>query len=154
MKNLNLRAFFNTRKFLAVMAIVTTVAVIPNTASARSSIHIDLPSISLSLHDRHGYRNNRRGIRHNFHNNYHSYRNSRQYKRNNYRSHRGNYRNHYTNNNYYTNGYSYRGFGFQPRSQYNQPSYRGPICPTPGFSTGYDENRGCYAHKDHFHCDS
>ena len=124
--------FINTRKFLAILTMMIAITAVPNTASARGSLHIELPHLSLGFHGGH-------------HN---------KYRKRHYNNHR-NYNNYYSNNNsYYGSGYkSYQ--HYQPQPRYYQPSYQNQngYCPTPGYSSTYYNGGGCYEHGDHYHCD-
>ena len=115
---------------------VISVSLVPNTASAKSSVHIALPGISIGFNDR-----------------YYSNRNNNRYRNNSYRN------NSYRNNSYRNNSYrnnSYRNsnqYYYQPSRRVYKPSYQSAICPEPGYSANYYDGHGCRQHLDHFHCD-
>lgn len=132
---------FNTRRVLALLAMTISIAAVPSTASARGSVHVDIPGFSIGFHDhdRHYRKRHKRYKRH-------------------YRKH---HRNHHR-------GYRYRSYDYYPRRSYryndyyddyrgrsNRRGYRDDYeyCPTPGYSSRYYRNRGCYSHGDHYHCD-
>ena len=133
--------FISFRNTIAAFGLLTVIALVPTTASARSSVHVDIPGFSIGFHDRnrYGWRQNRR------HSNRHSRRNhSYDYGHRNYGSG-------YYDRSYRGYGYaprSYRGYGNAPRSGY----YGRDVCPIAGYSPYGYRDRGCYAHKDHFHC--
>jgi len=107
-------------------------AMLPNYASARGSISIQLPGISIGVNDRYQQRYYDRRTR--------SYRYATPGRIQTYRS--------YSYPSYRSNSYRY------PTSRrIYQPSYQSSICPTPGYSEYYYEGHGCYQHKDHYHCD-
>lgn len=120
---------FTIRKILLVLGIATSVAVVPTTASAKASVHISLPGISIGLGDRHyqsRYYNNR----------YRSYQYVPSYRyvpRTTYR-----YQNQYYNS---------------PSRRIYTPSYQSAACPEPGYSPNYYAGHGCRQHLDHYHCD-
>ena len=129
-------------KVAAIFSMVAMLAAVPSTASARGSIHLDLPHFSVGFHDD-GHR---------------SYRKQRKHQRKHYRKHRRNdYNNHrrsYYNKRYYDNGYntSYRS-DRRYRNNYNPPRYSDNYCPTYNYSKNYYRNDGCTPHADHYHCD-
>ena len=134
--------FLNFRSALVFIGLATIMALVPTTASAKGSVHIDIPGISIGYHD-----------------NY--YRNSYRHKRH-YNKHRRHYKKHrYYNKRYYDHGYSSRSYrnydrsydrGYQYRSRtryYERDNY----CPDPGYSSRAYRDRSCYSHGDHYHCD-
>ncbi|NNC99596.1 MAG: hypothetical protein HKN85_05395 [Gammaproteobacteria bacterium] len=127
----------HTIKWAALLSMLVAITALPNTASARGSIHLDLPHFSIGIHDDHrGYRK-------------HKYRDR---KRRHYRSHRS-YRKHryYNNNRYYSDRYyNYR--YYQPRARY-YPPYSDNYCPSSNYSDRYYGNRDCLPHGDHYHCE-
>ena len=144
--------FLNFRSTLAVFGLISTIALVTNTASARGSVHVDLPGLSIGYQDNH-YRPGRA----------HKRAHKRAYKRRHHRSHRGhNYRGYYNRHNDYNyrdygrsqNGYGYydqgyRSYDYKSRGRnYN----RGNYCPTAGYSEYGYRNRNCSRHEDHFHC--
>jgi len=140
--------FINTRKFLAILTMMITVIAVPNTASARGSLHIELPHLSLGLHGGHHnkYRNRHHSSRYNNHRNYNNY----------YSNQNSHYGSGYKTYRYYQPQTRY--YQSQPRysqPRYNQPSYQNQsgYCPTPGYSSRYYNGGGCYEHGDHYHCD-
>ncbi len=131
--------FFSIRKLLAMSAMALTVAAVPGTASAGGSIHLDIPGFSIGFHDDHRYRKRHR-----------HYKSHKRYKR--YKRH---YRNH-DSYDYYPRR-SYRYYDGYRSNRYDRRRYRDrdryESCPTPGYSSRYYRDRGCYSHGDHYHCD-
>ncbi len=122
MKNLT------TSTLLLTVGIVTSIGLMPNIASAESSVRIDLPGISIGLNDRHSsdrYRNN----------------NHQRYYLPTYRS---------STNKTYRNSNQYY---YQSNQRTYSPSYQSEICPEPGYSPNYYDGHGCTQHYDHYHCD-
>jgi len=102
------------RTMLLTIGIVSSISLIPNTASAKSSVRIDLPSISIGLNDRYSrnyYNNNRYNKR---------YRNN-SYKR--YDSPRSRSNTYRRSNQYY----------YQPNRRVYKPSYQPEYCPESGY---------------------
>lgn len=124
--------------FCAVMIVALT----PSTAQARGSVHIDIPGISIGVHDDHRYRHKRkyRQRRDHYNSRYRDRRDN--YYRERRKSRRDNRRNRYSNDYYYGGGNNY----------YERPR-RTQVCPTYGYSRYYVRDRGCYRHKGHYHCD-
>jgi hypothetical protein len=144
----------NTRKILALMAMVIATTAVPTSASARASVHLDLPGISIGLHDRHYGHYDRHYDRHYKQKRKH-YRKHKRYKRHYNRHHsdgyypRRSYRSYDSYDGYRSNGYRndrHRNDG------YSRGGYQDNYCPTPGYSSRYHRNRGCYSHGDHYHC--
>lgn len=142
------------------------IALTPVTAQAGGSLHLDLPGISIGVHDhqykkkryRRVYRNNRgHRSRHRNYRNDHYYddykprryerRRSNRYYYNRGYNNRYNDRYNYRYNNGYNNDYYYGG-----RSNRNYNNRRVEVCPINGYSPYYDDNLRCTRHKDHFHC--
>ena len=139
-------------KVAAAFAMIMMISAIPATASARGSVHIDLPHFTLGYHDE-GYRSHRSHKRKHYRKNR---RHNRYYNRH-YNSHRNYDRNGYSryNNNqrYYNDGY-YTSNRYDRRNRnYNRSRSRDNYCPTPGYSSRYYRNGGCYSHGDHYHCE-
>ncbi|MBT8115839.1 MAG: hypothetical protein KJP04_10670 [Arenicella sp.] len=128
-------------KTIATAALLTSMALIPTTASARGSVHIDVPGFSIGFHDRHYY-----GKHHRYRDRHH-WRHKRHFKRHYRRDHYWRPRHRGYGSGYYDRGY--RNYGYAPRSRY----YGGTLCPTPGYSPYWYGGGNCYAHKGHFHCD-
>ena len=130
----------NTRKTLTILTMLIAIVAIPNTASARGSLHISLPHLSIGSHGGHHNKHyNRRYNSHHYNNYYRP-----QYRSNSYNQGYATYRN-------YQPRYNQRSY-YQPR--YNQPRYNNSgYCPTPGYSSNYYDGGGCYSHGDHYHCD-
>ena len=130
-------------KVLALFAMILAMASVPTVASA-GSLHIDVPHIGISLHNSHGHQ--RRYNRHN----------RRHYNSSNYYNSSPRYY-----NRGYNSGYSSGYNNYNRPSRYNQgyndgysDSYNGSnYCPTPGYSSRYYNNRGCYSHGNHYHCE-
>lgn len=130
------------RKTIMLFSMLLTIGLAPTTASAsKSAIHFDLPGFSIGYHSHHSsYRNKRH---------YKKHRNRHRFNRRYYRHHnRYYYHPHYSDPYYYDHRYYYR-----PRSNYYGNIYRQPVCPIAGFSLTFYDDRDCYKHKDHFHCD-
>lgn len=131
------------RKILALSAMAFSVAVVPTTASAAPSIHLDLPGLSIGLHDHHNRHYRKRYKRHH-----------KRYYKDRYRHYdnhypRRSYRYYDYGNRYYDGGRSNR----SPRRYYDRHD-RYDRCPTPGYSSYYYRNGGCYSHGDHYHCEN
>lgn len=123
-------------KVLLTVGVFLGISTVPNYAAARTSVHINLPGISIGVADRQ-YRDR---YNHRYHNNYYqryyySPAPSRTIKR---RTIKRTYR----YNNYY-----------QPSQRIYTPSYRSEICPEPGYSPYYYQGHGCRQHYDHYHCE-
>ena len=118
-------------KVLSVLGFLTAVTATPNYAVARTSVHIDLPGISIGVANRQ-YRDryNYRYKRNNYQRYYYSPAPSRSIKRT------------YRNNNYY-----------QQNRRIYTPSYQSEICPEPGYSPYSYQGHGCRQHYDHYHCE-
>ena len=103
--------FLSLRKALVPFGILTCVALAPTSASAKGSVHINVPGISIGFYDGH----------------------HRHYKKK-YR-HRHRYRHHHNNYYYYDYRPSY-GYGYRLYDRgyrYYRPSYRRPYCPIRGY---------------------
>tara|TARA_B110000285_G_scaffold229079_1_gene293185 strand:+ start:474 stop:947 length:474 start_codon:yes stop_codon:yes gene_type:complete len=147
-----------TSGVFAVLSMFITITALPSTAAARSSVHIDLPHFSVGLNDNHhgkGYRNSHRNRHYNkkWHGSRHSNRHYKKRHHNNsyygdsYNS--GSYNNYYNGHSSYGNTRRY----YKPRNYRYNRNYGGEYCPTPGYSSDYYEDRSCYSHGDHYHCD-
>lgn len=159
-----------TSGVFALLSMFIAFTALPSTAAARSSVHIDLPHFSVGFHDNnHGkkYRKSH-GNRHYNNNSYGSRHSNRHYKKrhhnNNYYGgsyNSGSYNNHYNGH----SSYGYKNRYYKPRNNYYNRSYNrsysrndnrnygGGYCPTPGYSSNYYRDSGCYSHGDHYHCD-
>ena len=136
--------FLNIRSALVLFGLATSMAIVPTTASAKGSVHIDIPGISIGYYDNH-YRKSYRQKRHyNNHRRHNRYYNKRYYND----SYRGNG---YSKRNYRSNDRGYdRSYNDRPRSRsYN----RGNYCPIAGYSVNAYRDQSCYSHGDHYHCD-
>lgn len=134
------------RFILFSLASVVGLALAPTPASAGGKLHIDLPGISIGVHDDHYYGKKKRYRK--VYKNDHYYNGHRKYKRKKYHKR---YRNDYYYGNRYYDDYYYE----KPRRYYQRRQYRerrAPICPAAGYSPYYNDNLSCYRHKDHFHC--
>ena len=139
--------FLINRKTLALATMILVISAVPNSASARTSIHVDLPHFSIGFQDNHrGKRYRKHQRHHRQHDRYSDRRYDRQYDR---RSDRRSDRHYDRRSNDYYSGYGYSA----PRSRHYTPRYDNDYCPTPGYSSRYYRNQGCYAHGDHYHCD-
>ena len=157
-----------TKTLMAAFGLITAVAMAPTASASGSSLHLNLPGISIGVHDGHGnkkYRNRHRSRHHNsshYRDDY--YRDKRYRHRDDRRSKR--YYNQRRNNDYYysdrkskryyntrryNDNYYYGGRGNNDRRYYNDSRYV-EVCPVEGYSRNYNRNRSCYKHKGHFHC--
>jgi len=128
-----------TKYSISAFGLVALLALVPGTAMARGSLYIDIPGVSIGVHDDHGKRYHRKRKYKRSYNNY--YNQDRRYERK--RDRRRNYRNNYNESYYYDGG----------RRNYNDRSQRRvEICPQVGYSPYYLRDSGCNSHKDHFHC--
>ena len=139
--------FLNIRSALVFFGLATSMALVPTTASAKGSVHIDIPGISIGYSDNHygkNYRQKRHYNNHRRHNRKHNYYNKRHYNQSysgygySDRSYRNNDR-----------GYSDRRYNNQSRTRYYE---RDNYCPDPGYSTRAYRDQSCYSHGDHYHC--
>jgi len=128
------------KKLVTMLTAVLTLSVVPTSASAGGSVHINVPGFSIGYHgDYYGRKHYRK--------NYNRAKRSHRY-----------YRNQYRDRDYYNyrprRSYNYYYDGYRSRDRYRS-RYRNDYdyCPTPGFSVRYYRNRGCYSHGDHYHCD-
>ena len=135
---------------ISALSVVILLALTPGTAMAKGSIHIDIPGLSIGVHDgyrgKHKHRKHKRYYRDNYYyedhyrsNRYDRRRDRRERKRDYY------YNNRYDNNYYYGSRKSKRYYN------YSEPR-RVQRCPNAGYSRYYLKNRGCSSHNDHFHC--
>lgn len=160
------------RRFVALLATLSTVALValPTTATARGSVHVDIPGLSIGIHDDRYKKKRHRRVYKNRHRNNH-YNNDHYYD--DHRYHKKKYRKkHYHKKRYYNDGY-YKKKYHKKRGRYNNHhngydnSYdndyyyggrsnrydrRTEICPINGYSPYYNDNLNCYRHKGHFHC--
>jgi len=130
-------------KFAAALAVLTMCVAMPSTASARGSVHVDLPHFSIGFHDN-GYRSYRKHRKH-----------YRKHRRNHYNDYRRNHHNkRYYNKRYYDDGNytSYRS-DRSYRNKQRSRRYSDNYCPTYNYSDRYYQNDGCTAHGNHYHCD-
>lgn len=109
-------------KVALFFSLVISVAMTPNLADARGSVQIAVPGVSISVNN--GFSTNR-------------YYNTRTYN--------------------YLPSSSLRNRNLPISSRTVVPSYRSSYgssyyCPTPGYSASFIQNRGCYQHGSHFHC--
>jgi len=128
---------------IAAFSTALIMALAPNTASAGGSLHLDLPGISIGVYDDHRYRYKRKyrhskryGHRYND-----GYYRDRGYYRERRRARRSERRQRYSNDYYYGG-----------RDRYYDRPRRAERCPAYGYSRYYVRDRGCYKHKDHYHC--
>ena len=143
----------------ATLGMVTVMVVTPTSASAKGSIHLDLPSISIGLYDDH--RSHKRYRRHqnkHYRSRYNDHYDNRRYERRHHRRDRNRYYNsHQYNHNYYSSGrhdnrrYDRRNNSYRNDS-YRNRGYQGALCQIDGLSRHSDRGRNCYPHKGHFHC--
>lgn len=138
----------NTHAFV-LFGVVLLVAAVPNSAHARSSVHIDVPGFSIGWYDqdRHYRKRHHRPSRHHYDRYYDNYYYDEYRPRRHHRKHKR-YHKKYYNNHYYHDNRSY-----YPRDRYYDRPRVVEICPTAGYSRYRDRNRSCYQHKDHYHCD-
>lgn len=143
---------FSINKLLVLSGIALSVAVAPTTASARGSVHIDVPGFSIGFHDdnRH-YRKRHKRYHKRHHSKHYSGRSNRYYDGYGYQSRGYRYGSDSYRNRSYRNSYK-NGYRSGYKNSYRN-DYRGDYCPTPGYSPRYYDDRGCYAHGDHYHCD-
>ncbi len=136
---------------LTTLSAITLIA-LPTSASAGGSVHVDIPGLSIGVHENHYNKKRHRRVYKNRHRNNH-YRNDYYYDdhRDRKRYHKkryyngGYYKKRYYKKRYYNNDYYYG----ERSNRYNR---RAEICPIAGYSPYYNDNLDCYRHKDHFHC--
>jgi len=129
----------------SALGLVLLLALAPGTAMARGGLYLDLPGLSIGVHNSHGskYRHRksyRRDYRHNYYDD--RYR-SRRYDR---RRDRQRYYNNGYNDNYY-----YGGRRSNRYYNYSRPR-RVEVCPLAGYSPYYLSDGECTKHKGHYHC--
>lgn len=147
-----------SKTLMATLGLLTALATTP-VASASGSLHLNLPGLSIGVHDDHGHKKHRKRYRNRHHNdhyysNRHERRNSQRYynqRRSNHYDYNNRRSNRYYNNRRSNNNYYYGGRRNNDRGYYND-SRRVEACPTIGYTPRYDRNRNCYRHKGHFHC--
>ena len=150
----------SAKHLFATLGMLTVLAVTPTTAFADGSVHLDLPGLSIGLHDDHrSYKRHRKHYRNRYDNHRSERRRYRQnrdhrYSDRHYRSGQryNNDRRYYSDRRYNDNYYSERRSNRRSNNNYRNDSYRVEVCPIDGYSRGYDRNRNCYEHKGHFHC--
>lgn len=147
-------SFIKFRSALVFFGLAISAALVPPTASAKGSIHLDIPGISIGYHTNH-YRNGYRQKRH--YNNHHRY--NPRYNYYNKRYYNRNYRNQdygYSGRNYRNNDRSYYGRGYNDHRYSNRSRnrnyQRNDYCPDPGYSEYAYRDQSCYSHGDHYHC--
>ena len=130
---------FNSKTMIAALLIAFSFASVPNSASARSSVHVDFHGLTIGVHDS----DRRYRKQHKHHKRYyrdrHYYNGSRYGSRSRYNYYYDYYRPRYSSRRYLSGRY------------YNDR--RNNYCPTDTYSSRFYRNRGCYAHGDHYHCD-
>lgn len=136
-----------SKTLIATVGLLSALLTAP--IASAGSVHLNLPGISIGVHDGHRYKDNRyRSHRSNDRRYYKKRKYQRHYDNNDYyydRSSRNSkYDRRYNNNNYYGGNSNY------DRRDYR--SNRSQVCPTRGYTPRYDRNRNCYKHKGHFHC--
>ncbi|NND81235.1 MAG: hypothetical protein HKN50_02270 [Gammaproteobacteria bacterium] len=127
--------FLNIRHAFLLFGLTTMVALVPATASAKGSVHIDVPGFSIGFHDSH-YSHGRHYNKHRRHYNKH-------------RRHHYKHRYWHKRHDYYRHDYGYRDRPYRHRYD----TYRYDRCPDPGYSRYNYRNRDCYRHKGHYHCE-
>jgi hypothetical protein len=140
--------YLNSKKAIALWTILFAFAAAPQSASARGSIHLDLPHISLP-HISFSHHGNHRSKHYRKQHERQYYRDSRRHGKRYNKQHRYS-RDYYRSNNYY-----------QPRSSPYNRGYSAPrnyddgfeYCPSPAYSLRNDPNRNCQVHGEHFHCE-
>ena len=138
---------------VSVMALLLGAATLPGAAQAADHVYIDSPIISVGFNSRGSskFRSNRsynrsynRGSNRSFNRGF----NNRRFNNNRFNSNRRFYNNRYyngrSNYNSYSKGYYYGNRNVRSNSYY---------CPVAGYSQYRVENKGCYQHDDHFHCE-
>ncbi len=172
---------FAKRPMLMALSAVSLVSmvVIPATSQASGSLHLDLPGLSIGLHDDTHYRHvNKKSSRHDRRRSskskqyYYGNRYDRKYRNNSSRynnryydkpyynkpnynkSYNNGYNNRYYKKRYYNNRYNNYNGGRSNQYRYRN-SYRNnraQACPEPGYYPYYNDKLNCYKHKGHFHC--
>jgi hypothetical protein len=156
----------SAKHLIATLGMFTVIVVTPTSAFARGSVHLDLPGLSIGVHDDHrsnrGHRKHHRKHYNNHrsrHNDYYDnrrYDNHRYERRDHRRSHKRHYKNRRYNDNYYSSGrynnqrYDRRDNNYR-NDRYRNDRLRVEICPIDGYSRYYQQGRNGYQHKDHYH---
>ncbi len=126
---------------IATFSAALMMALAPTTATAGGSVHIDVPGFSIGVHDDHRYRYKRK------------YRHRRDHYNDYYRdSHDDYYRERRRARRYERKRRNYDNYYYGGRDRYYDRPRRVEVCPTYGYSRYYLRDRGCYRHKNHFHC--
>ena len=145
------------RKSAILFGLLLTVSIAPSSASARSSVHIDLPHFSIGYSGNH-HGNNHRSRKYDNRRHHNSrgydrhYRGKHHYRSNRYSNHKG-YRNYQPSTRYYDNNSYDRGYSSGYSSRNSRRDYSASYCPTDTYSSNYYRNRECYQHADHYHCE-
>ena len=148
-----------SKTLVAALGLLTVVVMAPTTASASGNLHLNLPGLSIGLHDEHhGHRKHRKRYRNkHYRDNHYSqrrYRDDRHHDR--YYNHHRHYYNDKRDRRYYNNHRSYNDYYYSGRRNndrsYSNNSRPGDVCPMEGYSRNYNRNLNCYKHKGHFHC--
>ena len=148
-----------SKTVIAALGLLTVVAMAPTTASASGNLHLNLPGLSIGLHDNdHGHKQHRKRYRNKHYRDNH-------YSQRRYRDDRRHYNQHHHNRHYYddrrdrryyNNHRSYNDYYYSGRRnndrRYSNNARRGDVCPMEGYSRNYNRNLNCYKHKGHFHC--
>ena len=152
-----------SKTLVAALGLLTVVAMAPTTASASGNLHLNLPGLSIGLHDNdHGHKKHRKRYRNKHYRDNHYSHDDRRHDR--YYNQRRNHRHYYNDRRdrrYYNNHRSYNDYYYSSRRNndrrysnrsYSNNSRRGDVCPMEGYSRNYNRNLNCYKHKGHFHC--
>jgi hypothetical protein len=155
------------KHLFATLGMVTVMVVTPTSASAKGSIYLDWPSISIGLYDDH--RSHKRYRTHqnkHYRSRYNDHYDNRRYEKRHHRRDRNRYYNshrydynssdRYDNRRYDRRNNSYRNDSYRNDSyrndSYRNRGYQGALCQIDGLSRHSDRGRNCYPHKGHFHC--
>lgn len=141
----------STKHLFATLSLLTALTLAPTSAFAKGSVHVDIPGLSIGVHDNHRsytrHRNEKRHYREG-RDHYYSdrrYKRDRQYYNNrHYNDRRSQSKRRYNDNNYYS--------GSRYNNRYRNDGYRVEVCPIDGYSRYYDRSSNCYEHKGHYHC--
>lgn len=133
-----------TKFSAAALGLTLLFAMTPGTAMAGGSVHIDIPGLSLGVHDGHRskYRHKKRYHKRHYNDYYDNDYRSRRYER---RRDRERYYNSYNDDYYYSGRRNSRSYN------YSRPR-RVEVCPRAGYSRYYLRDSECSSHKGHFHC--
>ncbi|MFT6407646.1 MAG: hypothetical protein ACJAQ6_001059 [Arenicella sp.] len=148
----------SAKHLFATLGMATVMVVAPTSAAAKGSIHLDLPSLSIGLHDDHrSHKRHRKHQNKHYRSHYNDHYDNRRYERRHHRRDRNRYYNNHRYNDNYSSGRQYnqrhdRRHNSYPNDSYRNDSYRAEVCPIDGYSRYYDRGRNCYQHKGHFHC--